>query len=328
MPGIVLEGERVDALAMQAFAHVHLAHQADEHRERRRCACCPRSAGSSSAPTSKSASWTRTAMRQPPVNGGKNATSRAPAIGASKVAVRWSTAAPNAAPSANASACPGLRPRSQCTRSPTVSTSAGRRHLFVGSADGALHPGEVADLHSAPPGRLVLGHVAQPGAQVVVAGDQGQSGGHPDQHQADMVTIGGTASPSSRTAMAHHLGAGLPFGELAYRQADAQLGQELAQARDQDLARQDDQRRQHVHAARAARCSPASPAPPPPAACRRSDRESGRSARSGGSGVRSSRRTSRSRRRRRTGSSTATAPSRARARSRRPPAGSRRCAKA
>ena len=35
------------------------------------------------------------------------------------------------------------------------------------------------------------------------------------------------------------------------RQADPQLGQEFAQAGNQDLARQDDQRRQHVDAAAA-----------------------------------------------------------------------------
>ena len=31
--GIVFQGERIDALAVQALAHVHLAHQADEHRQ-------------------------------------------------------------------------------------------------------------------------------------------------------------------------------------------------------------------------------------------------------------------------------------------------------
>ena len=31
--GIVLERQRIDAFAVQALAHVHLAHQADEHRQ-------------------------------------------------------------------------------------------------------------------------------------------------------------------------------------------------------------------------------------------------------------------------------------------------------
>jgi hypothetical protein len=62
---------------------------------------------------------------QPPVKGGKKATSRAPVSEASNVAVRWSTAAPKAAPSASASAWPALRARNHVTKSPTVFTSAG-----------------------------------------------------------------------------------------------------------------------------------------------------------------------------------------------------------
>src|SRR5262249_7034356 len=121
---IVLQRERIDGVTVQALAHMHLAHQAHEHGE----PADPLVALGQALELGADIEVLLLDPHrhgQPPVNGGKNATSRAPPIGTSKVAVRWSTAAPNAAPSASASAWPALRLRSQVTRSPTVFTSAG-----------------------------------------------------------------------------------------------------------------------------------------------------------------------------------------------------------
>jgi hypothetical protein len=102
---VVLQRQRIDAVAMQPFAHVHLAHQPDEHGE-------PADALVAAGQPVELGADVEVAFLdahghgQPPVKGGKKATSRAPSIGTSNVAVRWSTAAPKAAPSANASACP------------------------------------------------------------------------------------------------------------------------------------------------------------------------------------------------------------------------------
>ena len=79
----------------------------------------PRVSRASSAPRSKSSRCTRTAT-QPPVIGGKNATSRAPASGAPSSASSSSTATRTARRSAKASACASSRSLSSATSSATV----------------------------------------------------------------------------------------------------------------------------------------------------------------------------------------------------------------
>ena len=84
----------------------------------------------------------------------------------------------------------------------------------------------------------------RPGAQIVVAGDQRERRRDPDQHQAELADdAAAPRRPAAGRRWRTIWTAGLPFGELAHRHADPELGQELAQAGDQDLARQDDQRR-------------------------------------------------------------------------------------
>ena len=63
----------------------------------------------------------------------------------------------------------------------------GRRDGFFGAADALAQPGEIQKLHAriirpelfSRPGGRVFAHVAQAGAQVIVAGDQRQGGGEP-----------------------------------------------------------------------------------------------------------------------------------------------------
>src|SRR5579883_235740 len=122
--GIVLQGQRIDAVAVIAVAHVQLAHQADEYREAADPAVVPGETVELGADIEVGLLYPH-GHAQPPVKGGKNATSVAPASLASNGTVRLSTAAPNAAPSASASAWPPLRSRSQATSSPTVVTFDG-----------------------------------------------------------------------------------------------------------------------------------------------------------------------------------------------------------
>src|SRR5438552_1175891 len=121
---VMLQRQRIDTIAMIALAHMQLAHQPDEYREP---ADLPVALGDGIELGAGVEVRFLNAYGHgyPPVNGGKNATSLASLIATSIVAVRLSTAAPNAAPSASASAWPPLRLRSQATRSPTVRTSAG-----------------------------------------------------------------------------------------------------------------------------------------------------------------------------------------------------------
>src|SRR4051812_18127781 len=106
--GIMLEREGIDLVAVIALAHVQLAHQADEHRQATD-ALVARSQPVELGPGVEVGLLHAHGHDQPPVKGGKKATSRAPASLASKVAVRLSTAAPKAAPSASAWAWPPLR---------------------------------------------------------------------------------------------------------------------------------------------------------------------------------------------------------------------------
>src|SRR6476620_1519229 len=123
-PGIVLERQRIDPVAVVALADMQLTHQADEHRESADPLVVPGEAIELGADIEVGLLHAH-GHAPPPVKGGKNATSCAPASLASNGTVRLSTAAPNAAPSARASAWPPLFWRSQATSSPTVVTSAG-----------------------------------------------------------------------------------------------------------------------------------------------------------------------------------------------------------
>src|SRR5260370_769048 len=121
--GIMLEREGDEPLAMQALAHVHLAHQAHEHRQPADALVALRQTVELGA-GSEIGFLDAHGHGQPPVKGGKNATSRAPASQASTVAVRWSTTAPKAAPSPTASSCPAPPAPNPPPLSPTVFTSA------------------------------------------------------------------------------------------------------------------------------------------------------------------------------------------------------------
>ena len=136
------------------------------------------------------------------------------------------------------------------------------------------------DLPRSLAGAARAGDVRQAGAQIVVAGDQGQQRGDPQQDLADRCDRqkAGAGIADDQNADRHHLDRRLPFGEPRDRHADAQPGEILAQARKPGSR---------------GTGSPAPGAPPPrdsrpnvgqheqrrrrPAACRRSGRESGRS---------------------------------------------------
>jgi hypothetical protein len=87
--------------------------------------------------------------------------------------------------------------------------------------------------------------------QVVVAGDECEQRGDPEADLADQLNRqeGRAGLADDQHAQGDHLDHRLPLGQLADRHGHADLGQVLAQARDQDLAAQDDQARQDDQAA-------------------------------------------------------------------------------
>jgi len=82
--------------------------------------------------------------------------------------------------------------------------------------------------------------------EVVVAGHDGEQRRRPQPCLADQRNRHGgrPGIADDEEAQRHHLQHGLPFREPAHGHADVQAGQELAQARYENLAAQDDERRQ------------------------------------------------------------------------------------
>ena len=102
------------------------------------------------------------------------------------------------------------------------------------------------------------GHVREAGAEIVVAGHQVSSAGDPQQHLADQphaASTAGPASPTSRTADRAPSACRSSIWRAARPARAPEPGEMLAQARDQDLAAENDQRRQD----RQRRDAPASP---------------------------------------------------------------------
>ena len=147
--GIVFQGQRIDAVAIRPSRTASRA-PGPRTPPARRSAVALGERRELGADVEIGSPGRRTHPCQPPVTGGKKATSRAPPIGASKVAVAGRPRRRNAAPSASASAWPG------CAAQPARQVAdrghlGGRRYFLVGRADGALHPGEVAHFHRCPP---------------------------------------------------------------------------------------------------------------------------------------------------------------------------------
>ena len=91
-------------------------------------------------------------MAQPPVKGGKNATSlRAGELGVERRGALVDRGAERGAFGQRLGMAAALlaQPGDEVADGRDVGR---RRHFFLGDAHGALHPGEVADLHSAAPG--------------------------------------------------------------------------------------------------------------------------------------------------------------------------------
>src|SRR5262245_4467856 len=204
-----------------------------------------------SAPTSKSSRSTRTATAQPPVTGGKKAISRAPSRSALGLTCLRSSAVRITSERAKASAYSGPRSLSQHTSSATVFTSAGTSRISsalpVFSRTHAKYR-----IFTGIPGALVLHGRADGGLEVVIAGPQRQQRCHPKHDEpgpchARHELVAGRAC--QQDAKRDHLHRRLPLGELRHMHPDIELGQELTQTRDQDLAAQNDNGGSHMSVA-------------------------------------------------------------------------------
>src|ERR1019366_788781 len=216
------------------------------------------------------------AKAQPPVIGGKNAISRAPAITASaltwarSIAVRitlgfskaWAYSSPRwashairsatvAMPGGGSTSSAGLPMRSRTQakyRSFTLTDlnpSTRDYRIFRRAARWpALKKCRPAPWVLRAPAASVRDQMPDAGAEIVPAGIERQQRREPKQRQADRrddrnrkQSVAGIAR--QQEADGDQLQRGLPFGEPGHRDADAQLGQIFAQARNQDLAAQD-----------------------------------------------------------------------------------------
>jgi hypothetical protein len=76
------------------------------------------------------------------------------------------------------------------------------------------------------------------GAQVVVAGNQGQQRGGPQQHCADLFHGDESRSglPDDQEPDRRHLDCRLPLRQARDRQTDAQFSKVFTQSRDQNLS--------------------------------------------------------------------------------------------
>src|ERR687895_160841 len=161
---------------------------------------------------------------------------------------------------AMASAKPGRLAASHSISSPTVVTSAGgetsslalpvlvrsqaKYRTFMGDASFSACPAKAGARRSAHRGgprsgalgRRRRGRMTEPDIEIVEAGHHGQTGGQPEAVPADLIgeQPPGRGGAGQKERDRGHLHPGLPFGEPGDWQADPDLGQELAQARDHD----------------------------------------------------------------------------------------------
>src|SRR5262245_10914340 len=105
-----------------------------------------------------------------------------------------------------------------------------------------------APLQPASPITRIAGasHMLEAGLQIVVAGHESEGRGGPEPDLPDQADRPTRRAPISEDeeAQGQHLKERLPLGELADRHADVEPGQIFPQARDQDLAAEDDEGRQ------------------------------------------------------------------------------------